>query len=210
VHATCHAIHPLLAERGLLIVLYSNGCLFVKTNMLDPQWSGSIGLAPAGAHLDNLSTALLESAALKPKKTPVWMGGEASLGFTEPERVERRVWRNSLAIVALATGVAAAASDSRFVLGLVLGGTLALLNYKWLHSSLRQIVAAGNEKAPPGTMIKFVVRWMVIAAVAVGANRTGYFDAVAILAGLFAPAAAVMIEAAYVACRTMRIGEHKS
>jgi hypothetical protein len=59
-------------------------------------------------------------------------------------------------------------------------------------------------------MIKFVVRWMVIAAVAVGANRTGYFDAVAILAGLFAPAAAVMIEAAYVACRTMRIGEHKS
>jgi len=55
----------------------------------------------------------------------------------------------------------------------------------------------GSQKAPPGTLIKFVVRWLVIAAVAWAANKTGYFDAVAILRGLFAPAVAVMIEAAY-------------
>ena len=93
-------------------------------------------------------------------------------------------------------------------LGLILGGALALLNYKWLHSSLRAIVAASNEKAPPGTMVKFVVRWLVIATIALAANKTGYFDAVAILAGLFVPAGAVMVEAAYVAYKTLRTREN--
>jgi hypothetical protein len=89
-----------------------------------------------------------------------------------------------------------------------LGGALALLNYKWLHSSLRGVLAAGYEKSPPGTMIKFVVRWLVIAAVAWAANRTGYFDAVAIIAGLFAPAVAVMIEAAYIAYKSLTTREN--
>jgi hypothetical protein len=130
-----------------------------------------------------------------------------SLAFAAPEAVERRVWRNSVAIIVIATVGAAFVTDWRFVLGLVLGGALALLNYKWLHSSLRAIVAASNEKAPPGTMIKFVVRWLVIATIALAANKTGYFDAVAILAGLFVPAGAVMVEAAYVTYKTVRTGE---
>jgi hypothetical protein len=124
---------------------------------------------------------------------------DQSPALTAPEAVERRVWRNIFAVVAIGVVIAALFADLRFMLGLVLGGGLALLNYKWLHASLRTALGAGNEKAPPGTMIKFVVRWLVIAAVAWAANRTGYFDAVAILAGLFAPAAAVMFEAAYVA-----------
>ena len=136
------------------------------------------------------------------------LNDDRSLALTAPEAVERRVWRNTLAVVAIATVVAAFLADLRFMLGLVLGGGLALLNYKWLHSSLRAIVAAGNEKPPPGTMIKFVLRWLVIAAVAWAANKTGYFEAVAILAGLFTPAAAVMIEAAYVAYKTLRAGEN--
>ena len=116
--------------------------------------------------------------------------------------------RNIVAVVAIATVIAAVTADLSFMLGLVLGGALALLNYKWLHSSLRAVVGSGYRKAPPGTAIKFVVRWVVIAAVAWAANKTGYFDAIGILAGLFAPAAAVMIEAAYVAYRTMRTKEN--
>ena len=133
---------------------------------------------------------------------------DESQALTAPEAVERRVWRNIFAVVAIAVVIAALAADLRFMLGLVLGGGLALLNYKWLHSSLRAALATGNEKAPPGTMIKFVVRWLVVAAVAWAANRTGYFDAVAILAGLFAPAAAVTIEAAYVAYKGFRTREN--
>jgi len=115
--------------------------------------------------------------------------------------------RNIVAVIALAVVAAAIFADLRFMLGVVLGGALALLNYKWLHASLRAVLAEGNLKAPPGTMIKFVLRWLIIAAVAWAGNRTGYFDAVAIIAGLLAPAAAVMIEAAYVAYKTFGTGE---
>ncbi|MFY9554007.1 MAG: ATP synthase subunit I [Blastocatellia bacterium] len=129
---------------------------------------------------------------------------DRSLAFTAPEAVERRVLRNIVAVVAITVVIAAIVADLRFMLGLVLGGALALLNYKWLHSSLRDVVTATNKKAPPGTMIMFVVRWLIVAGVAWAANQTGYFDAVGILAGLFAPAAAVMIEAAFVAYKTYR------
>jgi hypothetical protein len=133
---------------------------------------------------------------------------DESLSLTAPEAVERRVWRNIFAVVAIAVVIAAIVADLTFMLGLVLGGGLALLNYKWLHSSLRAAIGAGGEKAPPGTIIRFVVRWLVIAAAAWAASKTGYFDPIAILAGLFAPAAAVMIEAAYIAYKSFRKGEN--
>lgn len=133
---------------------------------------------------------------------------DGHLALTAPEAVERRVWRNIFAVVAISVVIAALTSDLKFMLGLVLGGGLALLNYKWLHTSLRAVLATGQEKTPPGTMIRFVVRWLVIAAIAWAANLTGYFNAVAILAGLFAPAAAVMIEAAYVAYVNLRTREN--
>jgi len=133
---------------------------------------------------------------------------EDSLALGAPEAVERRVLRNIFAVVAIAVVIAALTADLKFMLGLVLGGALALLNYKWLHSSLRAVLAAGSQKAPPGTIIKFVVRWLVIAAVAWAANKTGYFDAVAILAGLFAPAVAVMIEAAYATYKSVTTREN--
>lgn len=118
--------------------------------------------------------------------------------LTDSQAVERRVWRNILGVLAVAVLIAAVFAELPFILGLALGGGLALLNYRWLHSSLRAILGTGSTHAPPGTSMKFIVRWLLIATLGWAANRTGYFDAVGILAGLFAPAAAVMIEAAYV------------
>jgi hypothetical protein len=109
-------------------------------------------------------------------------------------------------VIALGVAVAAAASDLKFTLGIALGGALALLNYKWLHSSLRAILAVGSDRTPPGTRIKMVVRWLVVAAIAWAANQTGQFDAVGIIAGLLAPAAAVMMEAVYVTYKTLARG----
>jgi hypothetical protein len=125
------------------------------------------------------------------------------LAFTEPEAVERRVWRNIFIVIFLAIIAAALLADLKFMMGLALGGALALLNYKWLHASLRGILAVGSAKTPPGTAMKFVIRWLVVATAGWVAYQTGYFDAVAILAGLFAPAVAVMIEAAYVTYKTI-------
>ena len=123
--------------------------------------------------------------------------------FADSLAVERRVWRNILAVIACAVMVAAIFADLYFLLGLILGGGLALLNYRWLHSSLRAILGTGSRGAPPGTSMKFIVRWLLIATLGWAANRTGYFDAVGILAGLMAPAAAVMLEAAYVTYKTL-------
>lgn len=164
--------------------------------------------------LDNFSNALLESAASKMSDegdlnsagSEKPSDDDPALMLTAPEAVERRVLRNIIAVVAVAAA-AAIFADLKFMLGLVLGGALALLNYKWLNSSLRAVLVAGSEKAPPGTLIKFVVRWLVIAAVAWAANRTGYVNPVAILAGLLAPAAAVAIEAAYVGYKTLAINK---
>jgi len=132
---------------------------------------------------------------------PLNDGGHDS--FTDPAAVERRVWRNIFIVIAIAVLSAAIFADLKFVFGLVIGGMLALLNYRWLHSSVRAALAGSEKKAPPGTTMKFVVRWLVIAAVVYSANLTGYVDAVAMLTGLFAPALAIMIEAAYVTYRTI-------
>ena len=123
--------------------------------------------------------------------------------FAQPEAVERRVWRNIFIVIFLAIIAAAFLANLEFMLGLALGGALALLNYKWLHASLKGILAVGSAKTPPGTAMKFIIRWLVIATAGWMAYQTGYFDAVAILAGLFAPAVAVMIEAAYVTYKTL-------
>ena len=128
--------------------------------------------------------------------------------LTDPAAVERRVLRNIFAVIALAIVAAALLADLSFMLGLLLGGALALFNYKWLHASLKAALATGTGKAAPGTVMKFVLRWVIIGAAAYAASLTGYFNPIAILAGLLAPALAVMIEAGYVTYKTLsRNGE---
>src|SRR5689334_902775 len=112
-------------------------------------------------------------------------GADIADALTDSQAVERRVWRNILAVLVIAVLFAAVFAEPTFILGLILGGGLALLNYRWLHSSLRAILGTGSAHAPPGTSMKFIVRWLLIATLGWAANRTGYFDAVGILAGLF-------------------------
>lgn len=163
---------------------------------------------------------LVKSAALKssdkadselPVSSNVLGPDDATDFFTNPQAVERRVWRNTFVVIALALIFAGFFADLKFTLGLALGGVLALLNYKWLHSSLKDALSTGTGKPLPGTMMMFVVRWLVVATVAYGAHLTGYFDGFAMLAGLFAPALAVMIEAAYVTYKTLVLSgeDHK-
>lgn len=128
---------------------------------------------------------------------------EEALSFAQPQFVERRVWNNIFAVIIIGVALSALAAGFRFTLGLALGGGLAILNYRWLQSSLRDVLGAGSKKAPPGTILKFIVRWLVVAAIGWAANETGYFEGAGILAGLFTPAIAIMIEAGYVTTRTI-------
>ncbi|MEW6126339.1 MAG: ATP synthase subunit I [Acidobacteriota bacterium] len=128
---------------------------------------------------------------------------------TSPERVERRIWRNTFAIIILAIIFASLFANLKFTLSLFVGSALSLVNFKWLHASIKDVLTASDGKRPPGTMLLFIVRWILVGAVVYGLHLTGYFDIVAMLAGLFAPALAVMIEAGYVTYKTItQPGEH--
>jgi hypothetical protein len=129
--------------------------------------------------------------------------GDDGPAYLQPPAIERRVWRNCKVVVALAVLISAPLADLKITLGLGLGGALALLNYRWLQSSVRDILKIAGPKVPPGTYLKFVVRWLVVGAIAWAANETGYFEGTAILAGLFAPALAIMVEAGYTTLKSL-------
>ncbi|HEY7546336.1 MAG TPA: ATP synthase subunit I [Blastocatellia bacterium] len=161
--------------------------------------------------LDKFSVALIKSAPLSmaetgDRETPSDgsdLPTDEQSRFTAPSQVERRMWRNIIAVVVIAAIASAPFVDRRFTLGLLLGGAMALFNFKWLHGSLRSLLEEGERRPPPGTSMKFILRWVIIGLIVYGASRTGYFDPVAIIAGLFAPAFAAMIEAGYVTYKTI-------
>jgi hypothetical protein len=119
--------------------------------------------------------------------------------LTDPEAVGRRFFRSLIAVVTIGVVIAAALAGLRFTMGVFLGGMLALLNHRWLYSSLRAILALGMDKSS-STRSKIIFRWLVIGAAAYLAVLTGRFDPVGIMVGLLAPAAAVFIEAGYILC----------
>ena len=134
-----------------------------------------------------------------------------SMGFTDPQAVERRVLRNTIIAIAFGTVAAALFAGLSFTLGALLGGVLSIINFKWLSGSLRGLFElnreTGGKKTPPGAMMKFVLRWLLIGAVGYGASRTGFFEGAGIVTGLLAPAVAVIVEAAYSTYKTLTEGE---
>lgn len=117
--------------------------------------------------------------------------------YTEPGAVTRRFWRHIVAVVCAGTILAAGLGKLDFSGGILFGGLLALLNYRWLISSVRGILSTGSPRVPPGTAMGFIFRWLVIAGLGYGAYRVLHFSAAGMLTGLLAPAAAGLMEAGY-------------
>lgn len=123
--------------------------------------------------------------------------------WMEPEAAGKRFWRG---IVISAAGMAIAGlvmGSPRVAAGILLGGGLALLNFRWLMGSVRGIMSVGSRQAPPGTALKIALRWLVVAAAGYAGYRTGYFAAAGILIGLLAPAPAVLFESIYLTLKTV-------
>ncbi|GEM_PF-1427855 len=166
-------------------------------------------------YLVNSCVALLESLALNRDEKADWEGEacETAAGnpalvepWAEPKAVERRVWRSAFVAAALAIIVSAIFADLKLTLGLAAGCLLALLNFRWLSISVRDILSAGTTSTPPGTIWLFLIRWIVVGAVVYVAIWSGYFNGVALLVGLFAPAVAIMIEAIYMTFKSFARG----
>jgi hypothetical protein len=120
--------------------------------------------------------------------------------------VVRRVTYATPAVGAAMVVVSLLAGDWRDAAGVVAGVVLAMINFRSLGNSLRSILAAGHERAPSGTTMMFVFRWIIVATIAFALTTTGLASIVGVFVGMFSPAAAIGLEAVYQAAHALRGG----
>jgi hypothetical protein len=121
--------------------------------------------------------------------------------------VVRRVWYATPAVGAAMVAVAYMVGSWRDAVGVVVGAGLAMVNFRSLQRSLRSILDSGRDRAPTGTTMMFVFRWIIVATIAYAIIRTGYASGVGIIAGFFAPAAAIGFEAVFQLAHALRQGD---
>lgn len=115
---------------------------------------------------------------------------------SDPEAMERRLFRTMCVAVAAAVLISAPIAPWRVTTGLLLGGVLSLFNHHWLRSSLAAIFSTAES----GRKVKFnaaryVLRYFVIAGVVALAYTLNLVSLVATLVGLCSFVVAAMIEA---------------
>lgn len=135
------------------------------------------------------------------------ISGEALWAVGDDSAVVRRVWVATIAIGSAAALATLAAGRWRDAVGMALGLALALVNFRSLHNSLKSIIDEGHERAPSGSTAMFVFRWIITGTVAFAVARSGAATLVGVFCGLFAPAAAIGLEAIYQTAAALR-GEH--
>ncbi len=110
--------------------------------------------------------------------------------------IERRMFRVMTAAVALAVVASAGFFAWRVTLGLAIGGSLALLNYHWLSSSIAAIFSAAEMKGitPKLKPANFVLRYFIVTLVITAAYFLHLASLNAMLIGLSAFAVAGVVE----------------
>ena len=83
----------------------------------------------------------------------------------------------------------------RVTLGLFFGGILSFINYYWLKFALRSVFATAAEGEKPKFLIgKYFLRYFAVGAVIFLVSLTKTVSVAALLCGLLAFAAAILIE----------------
>lgn len=119
----------------------------------------------------------------------------------EQESVAQLSHRRMLWTMAIVIIVGAIASSiylsARFGAGFLLGGILAFLNYFWLKNSLKKIfdsTAVGAEQRPSFISLNYFLRYLAVGLVIYIIYLSEFVSIIAVLLGMGAFAAAVMIE----------------
>ncbi len=122
----------------------------------------------------------------------------------EPDAVIRRM-KMAVPVIGFAMSIVAVLwAGWQDALGVVIGTVLAIINFRFLSNSLRAILGAGHETAPPGTTMMFVFRWIIVGTVAYAILTSGVATIGGVFAGLFAPAVAIGLEAVLQVSHTLR------
>lgn len=115
---------------------------------------------------------------------------------TRPDQVEARIFRS----MALAVVVAVIASTFiwpwRVTTGLMLGGALSLLNYRWLHGTVAAILSGQQPGQRPRPKVwKHAFRYVVVAGAVFIAYEFNLISLPATIAGLCSFVVALFVEA---------------
>src|SRR5690348_3832111 len=113
----------------------------------------------------------------------------------------RRIFLTMMVLLAGGTPVLWAKYGRGMVLSFVLGGAISLVNFYWLKRTLAALVeavaVAGKKRSSAGIVLRFVLRYVLIAAAAYAIFKSTEMSMVGLCAGLSLPVGAVLIEAAY-------------
>lgn len=123
------------------------------------------------------------------------MTGDLNTG-RDAGALEARMLRTMIVVGGLAALVAGAIAPWRVTTGLLLGGALAILNYRWLHSSATAIIDLNaGTSAPNARTARYILRYLVVATMVFAAYALNMVSLAATLAGLSSIVPALMFEA---------------
>lgn len=115
---------------------------------------------------------------------------------SDAEALERRLLRTMCVVAAMAALVSLFFAPWRVTAGLVLGGVLAVFNYRWLHSSTAAMLGTGTMgRRERMNASRYVLRYFIVAAIVCAAYAFNLVSLVATLVGLCSFAAAALLEA---------------
>lgn len=97
-----------------------------------------------------------------------------------------------LALVRFGTVIAA---------GFAVGCVIGMLNFHWLKRVVSTLAdratGSGKRQGSAGVVLRFLLRYLLVAAAAYAIFKVSLASLYGLLAGLFLPVAAIMVEAAY-------------
>jgi len=110
--------------------------------------------------------------------------------------LEKRILLVMSASVVAAVIVSALLAPWRVTTGLMLGGGLSILNYRWLHSSVVAIIELNAQAGTANARsLRYLLRYFVVGVAVVAAYQLQLVSLPATLAGLGAFVPALMFEA---------------
>jgi drug/metabolite transporter (DMT)-like permease len=117
-------------------------------------------------------------------------------GAVREDELEKRIFRSMALAVAIAVIVGSFMGPWRVTTGLLLGGLLSLVNYRWLRGTVVAILnvdAAGQKPRPK--IWKHAFRYLIIAGAVFAAYQLNLVSLPATLAGLCSFVVALFVEA---------------
>lgn len=110
--------------------------------------------------------------------------------------INRRIFRTMAVATGLSVIVSAVVGPWRFTTGLLLGGSLALFSHRWLIKSAAAAIQLATKGAVKQLQLaRFLLRYLVIAAVVFATYTLDLVFLPAVLAGLSTFVIGLMVEA---------------